>query len=78
MRDNLISDIKELEAALLGLVNLVSIQVNGNPVVQIPKFRDKVIMLSQSLELIDEKKVLKHERQFIYEFYRRKKTGEMQ
>ena len=58
---------------LMGMGNLRSINLKGNPLEQAPKFRDTIIMTSQSIEMIDEKKVLLHERQFLYELYKRKK-----
>lgn len=72
MNDNLIGDFGDLETALLGMSNLLHIQLKRNPIGEVPKFRDKLIMLSPSLESIDDKKVLLHEREFIKEFYKRK------
>lgn len=72
----MVADLHDLEVALMGMMNIRHILLNGNPIVDLPKFRDKLIMLSPSLEMIDEKKVLLHERQFIKEFYKRKQVSQ--
>lgn len=71
-KDNLISDIEDIQTALLGMVNLLHIDLRGNSVVDTDKFRDKVIMISASLQSINDKKILLHEREFIRQFYKRK------
>ena len=70
--NNLIAEMSEIEAGLMGMVHLLHLQLKNNPIGEVPKFRDQLIMLSGSLESIDDKKVLLHERQFIKEFYKRK------
>lgn len=70
----MISDISDIQTAMLGMVNLLNFDLRGNPVIDTEKYRDKVIMMSSSLQAINDKKILLHEREFIKEFYKRKMT----
>ena len=70
---NLIEGTDGLETALMGMQSLRVLILKGNPIeTQLPKFRDMVLMHSQSVEELDDKPVLLHERQFLQEFYKRK------
>jgi protein phosphatase 1 regulatory subunit 42 len=70
----MISDISDIQTAMLGMVNLLNFDLRGNPVIDTEKYRDKVIMMSSSLQAINDKKILLHEREFIKELYKRKMT----
>lgn len=72
LRDNLIEQ-DTLQGALVGLGYLTNLHVKGNPIEKDPKYRDHIILAAANLEILDQKKVLMHERQFLQEFYKRKK-----
>lgn len=74
LKNNLIGSVESLQAALVGLSSLASLQLQGNPVEQEPKHRDKIIMVNHSIEWLSEKKILLHERQFLFELHKRKKN----
>ena len=67
LKNNLIDSVESLQPALVGLSSLESLQLQGNPVEQEPKHRDKIIMVNRSIEWLSEKKILLHERQFLFE-----------
>ncbi|XP_007885041.1 protein phosphatase 1 regulatory subunit 42 isoform X3 [Callorhinchus milii] len=63
--ENQIQDLKELEYTLSQWQNLWYLDLTGNPVCQEPKYRDKVIVVSSNLEVLDEKEVKDTARQFL-------------
>ncbi|XP_078073217.1 protein phosphatase 1 regulatory subunit 42 [Mustelus asterias] len=63
--DNQIQDIKELEYALSQWQKLWYLNLSGNPVCQKAKYRDKIIIMSTSLEILDGKEVNNTARQFL-------------
>ncbi|KAH0617662.1 hypothetical protein JD844_016124 [Phrynosoma platyrhinos] len=63
--DNQIHHIKDLELVLGVWTKLCKIELNGNPVCHKPKFRDRVILQSKSLEFLDGKEIKELERQFL-------------
>lgn len=54
-----------IEEGIANMGSLVDLDLRGNPICSIPKYRDRIILLSQSIECLDFKNVLKHERQFL-------------
>lgn len=70
---NMVDATDGLETALMGMHSLRVLVLKGNPIeTRLPKFRDMILMHSQSIEELDDKPVLMHERQFLQEFYKRK------
>ncbi|XP_046284519.1 protein phosphatase 1 regulatory subunit 42 isoform X1 [Marmota monax] len=63
--DNQIIHIKDLEFLLNKLVKLCKMDLNGNPVCIKPKYRDRIILVSKSLEFLDGKEIKNVERQFL-------------
>uniref|UniRef100_A0A8C5WBK8 Protein phosphatase 1 regulatory subunit 42 n=1 Tax=Leptobrachium leishanense TaxID=445787 RepID=A0A8C5WBK8_9ANUR len=61
---NLIRGIKDLDFLSKWSI-LWRIDLNGNPVCQKPKYRDEVIVLSTSLEILDGKEIKEMERKFV-------------
>ncbi|KAM3840946.1 protein phosphatase 1 regulatory subunit 42 isoform 1-T1 [Vipera latastei] len=63
--DNQLHHIKDLEFVLSIWTKLYKMELNGNPVCHKPKYRDKVILQSKCLELLDGKEIKEMERQFL-------------
>ncbi|XP_072323731.1 protein phosphatase 1 regulatory subunit 42 isoform X1 [Scyliorhinus torazame] len=63
--DNQIRDVKELEYVLSQWQKLWYLGLSGNPVCQKAKYRDKIIVMSASLEVLDGKEVNNTARQFL-------------
>ncbi|XP_063155429.1 protein phosphatase 1 regulatory subunit 42 isoform X2 [Candoia aspera] len=63
--DNQLHHIKDLEFVLSIWIKLHKMELNGNPVCHKPKYRDKVILQSKSLESLDGKEIKEMERQFL-------------
>lgn len=74
LKNNQIESVESFQHALVGLSSLANLQLQGNPIEQEPKYRDKIIMTNHSIEWLNEKKILVHERQFLFELHKRKKT----
>ncbi|XP_064240188.1 protein phosphatase 1 regulatory subunit 42 isoform X3 [Aotus nancymaae] len=63
--DNQLLHVKDLEFLLNKLLKLWKIDLNGNPVCLKPKYRDRLILVSKSLEFLDGKEIKNIERQFL-------------
>uniref|UniRef100_A0A2K5S209 Protein phosphatase 1 regulatory subunit 42 n=2 Tax=Cebus imitator TaxID=2715852 RepID=A0A2K5S209_CEBIM len=63
--DNQLLHVKDLEFLLNKLMKLWKIDLNGNPVCLKPKYRDRLILVSKSLEFLDGKEIKNIERQFL-------------
>ena len=73
LKNNLIESVESLYHMLIGCSSLAALSLQQNPIESVSKYRDHILMASSSVETLNEKKVLMHERQFLHEFYRRKK-----
>ncbi|NXH17551.1 PPR42 phosphatase, partial [Bucco capensis] len=63
--DNQLQDMKDLEVALSSWSKLRRLDLAGNPMCHIPKYRDRVIVHSPALESLDGKEIRDMERQFL-------------
>ncbi|XP_068090917.1 protein phosphatase 1 regulatory subunit 42 isoform X1 [Hyperolius riggenbachi] len=63
--DNHLTDIKDLEFVLSKWPKLWRMDLSGNPVCQTPKYRDKVIVISKTLGILDGKEIKETARQFL-------------
>ncbi|KAG8570708.1 hypothetical protein GDO81_011380 [Engystomops pustulosus] len=63
--DNHLNDIKDLEFVLRKWPRLWRMDLTGNPICQKPKYRDKVIVISKTLEILDGKEIKEMARQFL-------------
>ncbi|KAG8441971.1 hypothetical protein GDO86_010955 [Hymenochirus boettgeri] len=63
--DNKLEEIKDLEYVLNKWTKLWRMDLSGNPVCQKPKYRDKVIIISKTLEILDGKEIKEVARQFL-------------
>ncbi|XP_055459296.1 protein phosphatase 1 regulatory subunit 42 isoform X1 [Psammomys obesus] len=63
--DNQLVHVKDLEFLLKKLMKLWKMDLKGNPVCLKPKYRDKLILTSKSLEFLDGKEIKNMERQFL-------------
>lgn len=72
LKDNDIKNIFDLEKGLVCLKSLSVLDIRDNPVLSIPKYRDMIIMMGLNLRELNEKNVLKHEREFLFRLHKRK------
>ncbi|XP_051826048.1 protein phosphatase 1 regulatory subunit 42 isoform X1 [Antechinus flavipes] len=63
--DNQLLHVKDLELLLNRLPKLWKMDLSGNPVCLKPKYRDRLIVMSNSLESLDGKEIKQIERQFL-------------
>ncbi|XP_068788674.1 protein phosphatase 1 regulatory subunit 42 [Struthio camelus] len=63
--DNQLQDMKDLEVVLNKWTKLRSMDLRGNPLCHKPKYRDRIIVQSQTLESLDGKEIKEIERQFL-------------
>ncbi|XP_016061919.1 PREDICTED: protein phosphatase 1 regulatory subunit 42 [Miniopterus natalensis] len=63
--DNQILHVKDLEFLLNKLMKLWKMDLKGNPVCLKPKYRDRLILVSKSLDCLDGKEIKNMERQFL-------------
>ncbi|KFO91326.1 Protein phosphatase 1 regulatory subunit 42, partial [Buceros rhinoceros silvestris] len=63
--DNQIHDMKDLEVVLNKWTKLRRMDLTGNPVRHQPKYRDRIVVQSQTLESLDGKDIKDMERQFL-------------
>ncbi|XP_001926121.2 protein phosphatase 1 regulatory subunit 42 isoform X2 [Sus scrofa] len=63
--DNQLLHVKDLEFLLNKLMKLWKMDLNRNPVCLKPKYRDRLILVSKSLEILDGKEIKNMERQFL-------------
>lgn len=63
--DNHLTDNKDLEVVLRTWPKLWRMDLSGNPICQKPKYRDKVIVISKTLEILDGKEIKETARQFL-------------
>ncbi|XP_058524686.1 protein phosphatase 1 regulatory subunit 42 isoform X1 [Ochotona princeps] len=63
--DNQLLHVKDLEFLLPKLMKLWKMDLSGNPVCHKPKYRDRLILVSKSLEFLDGKEIKDVERQFL-------------
>nr|XP_044999815.1 protein phosphatase 1 regulatory subunit 42 isoform X2 [Jaculus jaculus] len=63
--DNQLVRVKDLEFLLNKLMKLSKMDLSGNPVCLKPKYRDRLILGSKSLEFLDGKEIKNMERQFL-------------
>ncbi|XP_013027959.2 protein phosphatase 1 regulatory subunit 42 isoform X2 [Anser cygnoides] len=63
--DNQLQHMKDLEAVLNKWPKLRRMDLTGNPICHKPKYRDRVVVQSQTLESLDGKEIKEMERQFL-------------
>ncbi|XP_017668046.1 PREDICTED: protein phosphatase 1 regulatory subunit 42 isoform X1 [Lepidothrix coronata] len=63
--DNQLQHMKDLKVVLNKWTKLRRMDLRGNPICQKPKYRDKVVVQSQTLESLDGKEIKEMERQFL-------------
>lgn len=75
LKDNLISDFDDQVCPLLQTMNyLQRLWLVGNPVTSISKYRDQVVLLSNSVSELDDKDIKEQERQYLVNLLNRKKV----
>ena len=73
LQNNLIEDFEQELCPLLQTMNALRIlNLKGNPITQITKYRDQVILLSRSIKELDGKDVREQERQYLVNLISRK------
>ncbi|XP_065608345.1 protein phosphatase 1 regulatory subunit 42 [Cyrtonyx montezumae] len=63
--DNQLQHMKDLEVVLNKWTKLCSMDLTGNPICHKPKYRDRVVVQSQTLEYLDGKEIKEMERLFL-------------
>ncbi|NXN24042.1 PPR42 phosphatase, partial [Nycticryphes semicollaris] len=63
--DNQLQHMKDLEAALNKWTKLRRLDLAGNPICREPKYRDRIVVQSQTLESLDGKEIKEMERRFL-------------
>ncbi|NXM72219.1 PPR42 phosphatase, partial [Serilophus lunatus] len=63
--DNRLQHVEDLKVVLNNWTKLRRMDLRGNPVCQTPKYRDRIIVQSQTLESLDGKEIKEMERQFL-------------
>ncbi|NXR07611.1 PPR42 phosphatase, partial [Semnornis frantzii] len=63
--DNQLQCMKDLELALKKWTKLCRMDLRGNPICQEPKYRDRIVVQSPTLESLDGKEIKEVERQFL-------------
>ncbi|NP_001088790.1 protein phosphatase 1 regulatory subunit 42 [Xenopus laevis] len=63
--DNQLKEIKDLEFVLSKWTKLCRMDLSGNPVCLKPKYREKVTIISKTLEILDGKEIKEMARQFL-------------
>ena len=75
LRGNMIDDFENEVCPILQTMNsLRYLSLKGNPVTGIPKYRDQVVLLSRSVQELDDKDVTEHERKYLVSLISRKKV----
>ncbi|NXL34840.1 PPR42 phosphatase, partial [Glaucidium brasilianum] len=63
--DNQLQHMKDLEVVLTRWTKLRRMDLTGNPICQKPKYRDRIVVQSRTLESLDGKEIKEMERQFL-------------
>ncbi|KAK2519861.1 hypothetical protein Q9966_013760 [Columba livia] len=63
--DNQLQHMKDLEVALKKWTKLRRMDLTGNPICHKPKYRDRIVVQSQTLESLDGKEIKEMERRFL-------------
>ncbi|XP_039610098.1 protein phosphatase 1 regulatory subunit 42 isoform X2 [Polypterus senegalus] len=63
--NNKLQDVKELELVFSKWTKLQKLDLSGNPVCHKPKYRDRLIMICKSLDVLDGKEINETFRQFL-------------
>ncbi|KAF1399092.1 Protein phosphatase 1 regulatory subunit 42, partial [Spheniscus mendiculus] len=63
--DNQLQHMKDLEVVLKKWTKLRRMDLTGNPICRKPKYRDRIVVQSQTLESLDGKEIKEMERQFL-------------
>ncbi|NWI58062.1 PPR42 phosphatase, partial [Calyptomena viridis] len=74
--DNRLQHLKDLKVVLNKWTKLRRMDLTGNPICQKPKYRDRIIVQSQTLESLDGKEIKEIERQFLMNWKASKTTRE--
>jgi len=76
LKSNAIEDLEGMEKVLACMTMLVQLDFRDNPIEKVPKVRDQVVMMSQNLENLNDKKILANERAFLMKFYNIKSNAQ--
>ena len=64
-KDNQLTSMTELSKVLSSLGSLWKFDIEGNPLCRKPKFRDRIIVMTQSVSILDGKEVTETSRKFL-------------
>ena len=71
-KGNSLKGIFDMEKGMVCMKYLRILDIRENPVCQVEKFRDFVVMMGLNLVELNEKKILKHEREFLFRLHQKK------
>jgi len=69
LKDNMLESPLAIENALVCMKGLRTLFVNGNPLCKIEKWRDMIVMMALNLQELNDKKILVHEREFLFRLH---------
>ena len=72
LKDNLLESPFAIENALVCMKSLTTLVVDGNPLCKTEKWRDMIVMMALNLQELNEKKILMHEREFLFRLHQKK------
>lgn len=73
LRDNRIEELEVVSPFLSTIKYLRVLDLRGNPLAKIRKYRDQIVMIGLSIQTLDDKKVTEHERQYLLTLEMKKK-----
>jgi len=76
LKNNAIEDLEGMEKVLACMTLLGQLDFRENPIEKVPKVRDQIVMMSQNLENLNDKKILANERAFLMKFYNIKSNAQ--
>jgi len=65
LKNNNLASIEELEKVLMCMKELQTLNVLGNPLIGVKKYRDAIVVAASALTTLDGKNVTQQEREFI-------------
>ncbi|CAD8158822.1 unnamed protein product [Paramecium octaurelia] len=65
LKNNKIKEFDDIEDSISNLQNIKEIDLRGNPITQVYKYRDRIVLLCKTIQTIDSKTVLANERQYL-------------
>jgi protein phosphatase 1 regulatory subunit 42 len=75
---NQLNDMKEMSIVLKCWPKLINLELSGNPLCAKNKYRERIILLSSSIQILDGKEITELSRQFLENWKLSKETSQKQ